>query len=248
MKTMWYLLSAAFIVFSVTWPASGLGVLPLLGVTGFIGGVPSGSAADPAVPGRATLTPSPEVVLILPTGEAGTPVPTSPFVFPTSPPAVSTPPARPCTTLFPLGNVEAIELGMTQIPQLEASFGQATALSGRPTRFKFEAQGCEMLVTVGALEALEVELRQYGTLGLLLDRYGTPAGVGVSEGNLALIMTGYAVLFYPEQGVIAIFSQHPDELARETVVDSLIFRAPFEVEAQVTRLNLSLVTWQPPLR
>jgi hypothetical protein len=88
----------------------------------------------------------------------------------------------------------------------------------------------------------------YGTLDLILERYGSPAAVGLSQGNLTLPMVDNAVLLYPELGVIAIFDVSPDELNRSTPVSTLYFRAPFEVEQQVTRLNLSPVEWQPPLR
>ena len=177
-----------------------------------------------------------------------TPQVTSPFTFPTALPDSSPTPANDCTDVFPLDSVEAIEFGQTTIPQLEASFGRASYVGGRPTRFRFEAEGCTLRVSVGVQEALEAELVSYGTLGLLLDRYGPPAAAGISQGNLTLLVTGYTVLLYPEEGIIAIFDIAPGQLKRDTPVSTLYFRASYTVEKQVQRLNLLLTDFQPPLR
>lgn len=218
----------------------------LVGPSVYLAMLPDAETPSGGLPARATPTATEPLVLALPT-PGSTPLPTSPFVFPTPSPMQATS-ARECTLVFPIGSVEAIEIGQTQIAQLEASFGQGTPATGRPIRFKFESEGCVMLVAIGVQEAQEVELRQYATLGWLLDRYGRPAAVGESEGNLTLMMTGYAVLLYPELGVTAIFDVKPEDLRRDTVMSSLFFRQPYEAESQVTRLNLRLVEWQPPLR
>lgn len=200
--------------------------------------------SQPNLPGRSTPTPdtfaAPTVVL--------TPLVTSPFTFPTSPPDISPTPSQDCTGVFPIESVEAIDFGRTTIPQLEASFGHPVYQGGRPMRFRYEDKGCILLVIMGVAEAQEAELLTYGTLDFVLERYGSPTAVGVSEGNLTLPMIGNAVLLYPELGIIAIFDVSPDALTRSTPVSTLYFRAPFEVEQQMTRLNLSPAEWQSPLR
>jgi hypothetical protein len=173
---------------------------------------------------------------------------TLPLIIPSSAPTVSPMPAPDCTTVFPVANVEAIEFGRTTLPQLEAAFGQAVARGGRPTRLRFEFEGCILLVTVSVDTADEAELINYGTLGLLLDRYGPPAAAAVSEGNLALPPVGSAVLLWPDRGIIAVFEGAPDELTRGTPLSSLIFRPPYDAGQQVKRLKLTLVEWQPPPR
>ncbi len=199
-----------------------------------------------ALPGRASATPPDSVHPTAPPTAPITPLVTSPFTFPTSPPDNPTTPARDCTSVYPLENVESISFGQTTVPQLEASFGHAEAVNGRPPRFRFEEDGCTLLVTVGTDEALEAELDDYGTLGLLLDRYGPPAAAGIAQGNLTLMLFGNAVLLYPERGIIAIFEVGPDNLTRDTPVMSLQFRPAYLVEKQIARLNLETVTWQPP--
>jgi hypothetical protein len=196
------------------------------------------------LPGRSTATPDVFDITTIPQ----TPLVTSPFTFPTSPPDYLPTPAQDCTGVFPLDSVEAIEFGQTTVPQLEASFGHPVYQGGRPMRFRFEDKGCILLVIMGINEAQEAELLMYGTLDLILERYGSPAAVGLSQGNLTLPMVDSAVLLYPELGIIAIFDVSPDELTRSTPVSTLYFRAPFEVDQQITRLNLSPVEWQPPLR
>lgn len=208
------------------------------------------SATAPAapfggLPGRSTATPSPAFT------PTPTPAVTSPFGLPTLPGDGSgTPSATPtadCRAVFPIESLEAIELGRTTVTQIEAQFGRAEAISGRPTRFRFEAEGCTLWVTPGVQEALELELTDYGTLGWLLDRYDNPAWVGVSEGNLTLLLADQTLLLYPDQGIIAQFDALPDDLMPETIIARLVFRRPFEVEAQVRRLNLRAVEWVPPL-
>jgi hypothetical protein len=156
-------------------------------------------------------------------------------------------PLHDCSTVFPLDSVESINFGQTTIPQLEASFGHATRISGRPPRVRFDEAGCTLFITLGVQEALEAELDGYGTLQLLLDHYGPPAAAGISQGNLTLVMTGYTVLLYPEQGIIALFEVGPEELTPTTPVSTLYFRPVYEVESQVKRLNLARFDWQPPL-
>jgi hypothetical protein len=196
------------------------------------------------LPGRSTATP--DVFAITPVPQ--TPLVTSPFTFPTSPPDIAPTPGQDCTGVFPIDSIEAIEFGQTGISQLEASFGHPVYQGGRPTRFRFEDKGCILLVTMGIDEAQEAEVLMYGTLDLVLERYGSPAAVGISQGNLTLPLIGSVVLLYPELGIIAMFDVGPDELTRSALVSTLNFRAPFEVEQQVTRLNLSPIEWQPPLR
>lgn len=198
------------------------------------------------LPGRSTATPAYASPTPPPT-VPGAPVVTSPFTFPTPYPSTSPTPRQDCTTVFPLDSVESIDFGQTTIPQLEASFGRATRISGRPSRVRFDESGCTLFVTIGAQEALEAELDGYGTLELLLDHYGTPAAAGISQGNLTLVMTGYTVLLYPDQGAIALFDVGPEELTRATPVSALYFRPAYQVESQVKRLNLALFDWQPPL-
>jgi hypothetical protein len=143
--------------------------------------------------------------------------------------------------------VESVKLGITTITQLEASFGRAKYQSGRAPRFRFEEGGCVLIVTVGIDEALEIELLYYGTLDLLLDRYGEPEAVGISQGNLTLLDIGNAVLLYPEVGIIAIFGVEPDDLVPTTPIVSLQFHLPYETEKQIRRLNLRPVDhWIPP--
>lgn len=203
-----------------------------------------GAAATPSpdLPGRRTPVPSP--ITPWPSAQA-----TSPFVFPTTPPEFSPTPMRACSSVFPLESVAAIQFGETTIPRLEASFGRSTRIGGRPIRLRFDEAGCTLWVTLGAQEAVEAELVDYGSLGLLLDHYGLPEAVGLSQGNLTLLFLDYTVLLYPEDGIIAIFDRQPEALTRSTPVTSLQIRPAFEVDAQITRLNLRPVEdWQPPLR
>ncbi|MBN2302942.1 MAG: hypothetical protein JXQ72_00605 [Anaerolineae bacterium] len=208
-----------------------------------------------SVPHQVTLAPSPTARAGLPgrptatltptSATAISPVVTSPFVFLSTP---SPTPAVDCTTIFPLGSVESIEFGYTSVAQLEAAFGQPAYVGGRAPYYRFESEGCSLRVTVGGQEALEADLLAYGTLEFVLDAYGDPAAVGVSQGNLTLLMIGQAVLFYPEQGVIAFFEVAPEDLALDTPVSILHFRPAYEVEKQLRRLNVREVDWLPPLR
>jgi hypothetical protein len=209
------------------------------------------SAVVPAVtsssglPGRSTATPPRATAFARPTVQL-TPLVTSPFMFSTR---ISPTPADDCTSVFPLASVERIAFGRTTTTQLEASFGRAVYHGGRPPRLRFEDKSCVLIVTLGTQEALEAELVNYGSLGLLLDRYGSPEAVGISLGNLTLLTIGNAVLLYPEQGVIAVFDAGPDDLDRAMPVSHLHFRPPYAAEKQITRLNLRPVeNWQPPLR
>lgn len=170
---------------------------------------------------------------------------TSPFNFPTISSGSLTP-RYDCTTIFPLANVEAIEFGTTTFQQLESVFGRGTAGSGRTTRFKFEAESCVLWITVADNTAQEVELVNYGALDLLLEHYGEPATVGISEGNLTLLDVGSAVMFYPEEGVIAIFAMEPAALTRSTPITQLFFRPSYQVEKQLARLNVLPTEWQSP--
>ncbi len=208
---------------------------------------PTSTPAFGGLPGRSTGTPPTRT----PLGPGGSPTPaiTSPFVFPTTPPEISPTPSQDCTGVFPLDNVEAITFGTTTLVQLEAAFGHATRVSGRANRFSFADEDCALIVLIGTDEAIEAELTPYGTLDLLLDRYGLPAAVGVSQGNLTLLDIGNAVLLYPDQGVIAIFNAAPEDLTGDMLVARLIFMPPFTVDQQLRRLNVRVVDdWQPPLR
>ncbi len=195
---------------------------------------------DAGLPGRATPTP-PLVATALPTPQV-----TSPFVLPTSPPTHSPTPARDCTAVFPLENVEAIALGRTTFVQLQAAFGRAVRERGRASYFRFESSGCVLRALIGVDEVLEVELRDYGTLGLLLAQYGEPAAVGISQGNMTLRDIGHAVLLFPEQGVTATFAARPEALTLTVPVTTLTFRPPFDAIQQLTRLNARLIPWTPP--
>lgn len=194
----------------------------------------------PQLPGRPTptvrptSTPSPVLVI------------TSPFIFPTSS-AISSTPVYDCSSIFPLENIEAIEFGRTTIQQLESTFGRGTYHTGRPVRFKFEEGGCTLFIEVGTNEAQEVELLNYGTLEMLLERYGRPVEVGISQGNLTLLAVDAAVLFYPEQGVIAVFDVSPDQLTLTTPISQLFFRLAYQVDKQLKRLNVQPVEWQAPI-
>jgi hypothetical protein len=192
------------------------------------------------LPGRATDTPDNVSPLALPTAPR-TPVVTSPFTFPPSLATIIPTPMQACTRVFPLDSVEAIEFGVTTITQLEAAFGRAQYQGGRAPRFRFEEGDCVLIVTVGIDEALAAELPNYGTFDLLLDCYGEPGAVGISQGNLTLLDVGNAVLLYPEAGIIAIFDVAPDDLTRSTAIASLQFRSPYEIDQQLRRLNLRRV-------
>ena len=242
-----------------------LGVLLFVAVLGGVGGweyfasgvlhtrTPTPTATTPLtpqLPARFTATPNPHVTPwgallaspVAPLAVFGT----SPFQFPTSTPHDATPTAD-CTQVFPIESVEAIHFGQTTTAQLEAAFGPPASVGGRPTTYRFRAQGCALEVSVGFREAQEAVLHDYGTLGWLLARYGEPDAVGISEGNLVLLIPGRAVLLYPDRGVIAIFDVLPDELTRATPIGELRFRAPYEVEKEIARLKLAPVeTWQPP--
>lgn len=156
---------------------------------------------------------------------------------------ISGTPAPDCTRIFPLENVEAVELGQTTLLQLQAAFGRARRDSGRANYFRFSAQGCVLRALIGVEEVLEVELHDYGTLDLLLQRYGVPAALGITQGNLTLLEIGYTVLLYPEDGVIAVLPVEPEALTPDTPLDRLIFRPPFATQKQLTRLNARPVAW-----
>ena len=51
--------------------------------------------------------------------------------------------------------------------------------------FRFEAGGCTLRALIGVQEVLEVELRDYSTLGSLLARYGARHN-WVAQGNMTL--------------------------------------------------------------
>lgn len=219
------------------------GALAALGAAGGSAWAALEPAATPegtGLPGRAT-----PILVAAPTA-LPTPQVTSPFALPTSLPTHSPTPTRNCTTVFPLENVEAIVLGQTTLVQLQAAFGRAVRERGRASYFRFEAGGCVLRALIGVQEVLEVELRDYGTLGLLLAQYGEPAAIGVSQGNMTLRDIGHAVLLFPEQGSIATFAAAPDALTLDSPVTTLIFRPPFDASKQLTRLNALPVAWQPP--
>ncbi len=206
----------------------------------------------PLLPARPTATPNPHAsplgALLASPAAPLTPFGTSPFQFPTATPRDATPPAD-CTQIFPIESVEAIHFGQTTTAQLEAAFGPPASVGGRPTTYRFRAQGCLLEVSIGFREAQEAVLHDYGTLGWLLARYGEPEAVGISEGNLVLLIPGQAVLLYPERGVIAVFDVLPDTLTRATPISALHFRAPYDAQQQAARLKLAPVAeWQPPLR
>lgn len=200
----------------------------------------AGDMSTGGLPERLTATPGGATPLVFPT-VSGTPLVTSPFRFPTSPPTISPTPSAACSDVFPLASVESITFGVTTITQLEASFGRARYQSGRAPRFRFEEGECVLIVTVGVDEVLDAELAQYGTLNWLLERYGEPERVGISQGNLTLLDIGHAVLLYPDMGIIAIFEVGIDALAPDTPVSKLQFRPPYAAEKQAQRLNLRLV-------
>jgi len=220
--------------------ASALAMLSAAGGPSWAASEPTATLDGAGLPGRAT-----PVLVATPTA-LPTPQVTSPFSLPTSLPAHSPTPARDCTTVFPLENVEAIVLGQTTLVQLQAAFGRAVRERGRASYFRFEAGGCTLRALIGVQEVLEVELRDYGTLGALLAHYGAPAATGISQGNLTLRDIGHAVLLFPEQGVIATLAAAPDALALDTPVATLAFRPPFDAGKQLTRLNALPVAWQPP--
>lgn len=188
----------------------------------------------PERPARATATPDPNAT------QAEPALASTPTLSPT--------PATECAAQFPIDSVEAIEPGRTTIAQVEASFGQADHVGGRPLQFRFYEGDCELRVMAGVNEALEVELIDYGTLGWLLERYGPPDTTAVTEGNLTQILPDVTVLLYPEEGILAELEALPEDLTRASLIDSLVFRPPFEIDEQLTRLNARAVDWLPPLR
>jgi len=194
----------------------------------------SAQSATPERPARATDTPDPAATGFAP-ASTGSPTP-------------SPTPATACAARFPIDSIEAIEPGRTTIAQVEAAFGQADFRGGRPLQLRFYEGDCELRIMVGIDEALEVEAIEYSTLGWLLERYGPPDAAAISEGNLALILPDVTVLLYAEAGIVAVLDALPDDLTRESLIDSLVFRPPFEVDRQLTRLNARAVEWLPPLR
>lgn len=200
------------------------------------------SQPDPHALIRAASLTAPHPVRATPTRLVLTLPASSMPVFTT--PATVTPTAGAvpgCTTVFPVERVEELLIIPMSLPQLEAAFGQPAAIGGRPTRLRIEARGCTLLITPGNEVVQEAELVDYGALNWLLDRYGDPAAVGVSQGNLVLPMTGYTVLLYPDSGIVAVFACEPEELTATMPVNSLFFRPPYTLNAQIRRLNLQLV-------
>ncbi len=212
----------------------------------------AGFGLQTGLPGRATRTPAaPDATVPAPPQPPtalATPLVTSPFRFPTPTP---TQPAagNTCTAVFPIESIEAIRFGETTTIQLEAAFGRADSVGGRPTTYRFVEQGCELRVSIGMQTAMEVELAPYGSLDWLLARYGPPDAAGISQGNLVLLMPGQTVLLYPDRGVIATFDGLPGELMRASPVGTLYVRPPYETTQQIARLNLTVVeNWNSPLR
>lgn len=213
---------------------------------------PAGFGLQTGLPGRATRTPntsnaSDPAPPQLPTALA-TPLVTSPFSFPTRTPTQSVG-GNNCTTIFPIESIEAIRFGETTTTQLEAAFGRADSVGGRPTTYRFVEQGCVLRVSIGMQTAMEAELAPYGSLDWLLTRYGPPDAVGISQGNLVLLMPGQTVLLYPAQGLIATFDGLPDELTRASPINTLYVRPAYETAKQIARLNLAVIdNWNAPLR
>ena len=151
-----------------------------------------------------------------------------------------------CLAIYPLDQIEAVDFDATTLAQLEAAFGAADLASGRPTRLRFERQGCVLLATAGMMTPTDLELLDYGTLALLTGRYGLPEAAGIAEGNLALPTAGVGVLFYPVRGIIAIFDAPLESLTLESPLRRLIFIPPYTLADQTTRLNVRITPWQPP--
>jgi hypothetical protein len=163
------------------------------------------------------------------------------YLLPVAPPGRTAP---DCTSVYPLSRIQEIQLGQTTTIQLQAAFGQPINRSGRPPRLRFENQDCIMLITLSGDNASEIELLDYGTLDLLLETYGTPAVVGIAEGNLTLPLADTTIALYPDQGVIAMFEVTPDKLGPRTPISSLTIRTPYDLVRQITRLNITPVEWQ----
>jgi len=213
----------------------------------------SGSDAAPTLVGTGTpLLPGRPTATVNASFASRTPGPqvTSPFVFPTPRPELSPTPSERCETVFPLSSLEAIEFDYATIAQLEAAFGQSEYIGGRPIQFQFEDGSCIMTATMGIEEVQQVELISYGTLGLLIDHYGSPAAAGTAEGNLTFPWAGSSVVLYPEEGIIAVFEETAlDDLQLTTPISSLIFLAPYDLQKQLTRLKVTPdERWEPPLR
>lgn len=234
-------------------------ILPLTALVGTLGRAdpppaptapPTPEAAFPGVrPDRPTRTapPSMPTPFALPTAPL-TSLVTAPFSFPTVTAAPATP-VTDCTDVFPIASVEAIRFGVTSTDQLRAAFGPPASTGGRPPSYRFSHAGCTLAVEIEGAAAQAAELRPYATLDWVLARYGPPAGVGISQGNLVLLLAGQTVLLYPERGAIALFDALPDALTRSTPIAALQFRPPFSVDQQVRRLKLAPVPeWTPPLR
>ena len=199
---------------------------------------PPHSLAPQRLPGRASATPRPS-----PTPRAA--VPPTPAATP-SPAGTA---ASDCTQIYPLDSVERIDYGETVGAQLEAYFGRPARVGGRPPALRFEAQGCMLGVTLDGDAAQTAELHDYGTLELLLSRYGPPDGAGIAQGNLTLLRFDVAVLLYAAEGIVAIFDVPPEALTRQSPIATLQFRPPYELARQYRRLNLEPVEdWSPPLR
>lgn len=210
-----------------------------------------------------------------PTGGSPTPSPTpastSPFTLPTSPPDIPPTPGTACTAIFPIESMEQIALGETNVTQLQAAFGEASAVGGRPLTFRFEASGCTMNVLVGGDEVLEIELVNYADLGWLLARYGDPDAAAITNGDLlAGVLAEQTALIYvaaqpipsgkdedgeistdeapPANSLIALIDALPGSLTRGHTLSTITFRQPVTVEAELQRLNAEAVVWQAPLR
>lgn len=150
-----------------------------------------------------------------------------------------------CLAVFPLEQLETVDFDRATPAQLEAAFGAAQVTSGRPTRLRFDRQGCTMLVTLGGQTLQAIELLDYGTLGMVVGRYGPPETAGIAQGNLALPLAGISVLLYPSAGIIVMTETPFNALSVSSPVQRLILMPPFDAAGQVTRLNLQPQPWQP---
>lgn len=253
------------------WISIWISVCGTLLIPALLSGCDNGDRADQAIPDQATVIESPQTPdtgtqtglprratrtpakstatpFTLPTA-VSTSLATPVLIFPTSLPDTSPTPALDCTQVFPIERVETIDFNATTTAQLEAMFGRAERVGGRASTYRFVSRSCVLDVSTGGGIAQEAILFGYGTLGWLLERYGLPAGVGISQGNLVFMIPGYAVLLFPDARAIAFFEMLPDQLTRDTPVYALHFWASFTVEQQERRLKLLMVEdWVPPLR
>ncbi len=169
------------------------------------------------------------------------------FPLATRTPATEAPPGVNCGDVFPLDAVLRLVRDPLTIQQAMAAFGPVLSASGRPPRFRFEAEGCVLLVTGGMTYVQAAELRPYFTLGELLARLGEPEAVAEVPAGPRLPGRDRLALLYPAQGLMALFEGPPAALT--DLIPQLLLVPPTDRPGLLDALGAParlVEGWTPP--